>query len=92
MSIKNFDFSFQFQGSQGAELYNIDPIYWKSQFGGRLKSSFDANNDGIADASGKFYQETRNAHGSGIQDASFTALRNITLGYTLDSDLRIKLV
>ncbi|MCM4170123.1 TonB-dependent receptor [Arenibacter sp. TNZ] len=91
MSIKNFDFSFQFQGSQGAELYNIDPIYWKSQFGGRLKSSFDANNDGIADASGKFYQETRNAHGSGIQDASFTALRNITLGYTLDSDLTDKI-
>ncbi|MDP5062634.1 MAG: TonB-dependent receptor, partial [Maribacter sp.] len=83
MNYKNFDFSFQFQGSQGAEVYNIDPIYWKSQFGGRLRSSFDANNDGIADASGKFYQQTRNAHGSGIQDASYIALRNLTLGYTL---------
>jgi TonB-dependent starch-binding outer membrane protein SusC len=83
MNYKNFDFSFQFQGSQGAEVYNIDPIYWKSQFGGRLRSSFDANDDGIADATGRFYEETRNAHGSGIQDASYIALRNLTLGYTL---------
>lgn len=91
MSYKNFDFSFQFQGSQGAEVYNIDPIYWKSEFGGRLRSSFDANNDGKADATGKFYEETRNAHGSGIQDASYIALRNLTLGYTLNSDFISKM-
>jgi TonB-dependent SusC/RagA subfamily outer membrane receptor len=87
MSYKNFDFSLQFQGSQGAEVYNLDPIYWKSQFGGRLRDSFDANNDGIADATGKHYQQTRNAHGAGIQDASYLALRNLTLGYTLDSSV-----
>ncbi|MCB4797248.1 SusC/RagA family TonB-linked outer membrane protein [Neotamlana laminarinivorans] len=86
MNYKNFDLSFQFQGSQGAEVYNIDPLYWKSQFGGRLRDSFDANNDGIADASGKFYEETRNAHGSGIQDASYIALRNLTFGYTINPD------
>ncbi|MCB9351142.1 MAG: hypothetical protein H6573_27135 [Lewinellaceae bacterium] len=40
VSYKDFDLSLQFQGSQGAEVYNIDPIYWKSQFGGRLRSSF----------------------------------------------------
>jgi TonB-linked SusC/RagA family outer membrane protein len=83
---KAFDLSFQFQGSQGAEVYNIDPIYWKSQFGGRVRDSFDADGDGIADASGRHYQQTRNAHGSGIQDASYTALRNLTLGYTLDPE------
>ncbi len=84
---RNFDLAFQFQGSQGAEVYNIDPIYWESQFGGRVRDSFDANGDGIADANGLHYEETRNAHGSMMQDASYIALRNLTLGYTFDSDV-----
>ena len=84
MSYKDFDLSLQFQGSQGAEVYNIDPIYWKSQFGGRLRSSFDSERDGIADHNGEFYTQTRNAHGALVQDASYTALRNLTLGYTIN--------
>ncbi|RKN77852.1 SusC/RagA family TonB-linked outer membrane protein [Ulvibacterium marinum] len=91
LNYRNFDLSLQFQGSEGAEVYNIDPIYWKSQFGGRLRDSFDANGDGIADATGQFYEQTRNAHGSGIQDASYLALRNLTIGYTLNSDLTSKI-
>lgn len=87
---KAFDLGLQFQGSQGAEVYNLDPIYWKSQFGGRLRDSFDANSDGIADASGRFYDQTRNVHGALVQDASYIALRNLTLGYTLDSELTSK--
>ena len=86
MRYKTFDLSFQLQGSQGAEVYNIDPIYWESQFGGRVRDSFDANGDGIADDNGLHYEETRNAHGAMMQDASYIALRNLTLGYTLDSD------
>jgi len=85
-SINSFDIGLQFQGSQGAEVYNIDPIYWQSQFGGRLRDSFDAEGDGIADHNGLHYEETRNAHGALIQDASYTALRNITVGYTLGQD------
>lgn len=91
LNYKNFDLSLQFQGSQGAEVYNLDPIYWKSQFGGRLRDSFDADGDGIQDATGQFYEQTRNAHGSGIQDASYLALRNLTLGYSLDPDLTSKI-
>ena len=87
MNYKDFDMSFQFQGSQGAEVYNIDPIYWKTQFGRALQPDFDANDDGIADANGLHYEQTRNAHGSGIQDASYIALRNLTLGYTFKPDL-----
>ncbi len=83
---KDFDLSLQFQGSQGAEVYNIDPIYWESQFGGRLRASFDSEGDGIADHNGQHYQQTRNAHGALVQDASYTALRNLTLGYTLKPD------
>jgi TonB-linked SusC/RagA family outer membrane protein len=87
MNYKDFDFSFQFQGSQGAELYNIDPIYWQSQFRDATGPSFDANNDGIADNNGLHYLQTRDVHGSMIQDASYIALRNITLGYTLNPEL-----
>ncbi len=87
VSYKDFDLSLQFQGSQGAEVYNIDPIYWKSQFGGRMRSSFDAEGDGIADHNGQHYKGTRDAHGSMIQDASYIALRNLTIGYTLGPDL-----
>ncbi|MEQ9426633.1 MAG: TonB-dependent receptor [Cyclobacteriaceae bacterium] len=84
---KDFDLSLQFQGSQGAEVYNIDPIYWESQFGGRMRDSFDNDNDGIADHNGEFYEQTRNAHGALVQDASYVALRNLTIGYNFRSSL-----
>ena len=42
--------------------------------------------DGIADATGQFYEQTRNAHGALVQDASYIALRNLTLGYTFGGD------
>ncbi|NRD24420.1 TonB-dependent receptor [Winogradskyella litoriviva] len=82
-SYKNFDMSLQFQGSHGAEVYNIDPLYYESQWSGRLVSSFDANDDGIADHNGEFYTGNRYQTDAMVQDASFIALRNITLGYTL---------
>lgn len=98
LRVSDFDISLQFQGSQGAEVYNIDNIYWESQFGGRLRPSFDAINnatgeagsDGIEDATGLHYGQTRNVHGALVQDASYTALRNLTIGYTLGSDITDK--
>ena len=91
MSYKDFDFSLQFQGSHGAEVFNIDPLYWQSQFGGRLRASFDANDDGIADDSGRHYTRARDQTDSAIQDASYVALRNLTIGYTLKSELTEKI-
>ncbi len=90
VAYKDFDLSIQFQGSQGGEVYNIDPIYWKSQFGGRMRDSFDAEGDGIADHNGAFYAQTRNAHGALIQDASYIALRNLTIGYNINPGLASK--
>ncbi len=87
VSYKDFDFSLQFQGASGGDVFNIDEIYWRSEFGGRLRSSFDAEGDGIADHNGKFYTQSRNQLDAQIQDASYFALRNITLGYTLSPDL-----
>ena len=91
LSYKDFDMSLQFQGSHGAEIYNIDPLYYGSQWGGRLASSFDANDDGIADHNGEFYTASRNQTDAMIQDASYIALRNITIGYTLNEDLTEKI-
>ncbi|WP_228054846.1 SusC/RagA family TonB-linked outer membrane protein [Kordia antarctica] len=90
MKYKDFDMSLQFQGSHGAEVFNIDPLYWQSQFGGRLRDSFDANDDGIADANGRHFTRARDQTDAVIQDASYVALRNLTIGYTLDSDLTNK--
>ncbi|MBT8292669.1 MAG: SusC/RagA family TonB-linked outer membrane protein [Eudoraea sp.] len=91
MKYKQFDMSFQFQGSQGGEVFNIDPIYWQSEFGGRVRDSFDADNDGIADANGLFHDQARNQLDAFVQDASYLALRNLTIGYTLDSDVTSKM-
>jgi len=84
LTFKAFDLGLQFQGAQGGDVFNIDEIYWRSEFGGRLRSSFDADEDGIADHNGKFYTQSRNQLDAQIQDASYVALRNLTLGYTLD--------
>ncbi len=91
MRFKAFDMSFQFQGSQGGDVFNIDPIYYNSEFGGRLRDSFDADNDGIADANGLFYTQSRNQLDAQIQDASYLALRNLTIGYTFNPDLTNKI-
>ncbi|MDH7445891.1 SusC/RagA family TonB-linked outer membrane protein [Aquimarina sp. 2201CG14-23] len=91
MSYKAFDLSMQFQGSHGAEVYNIDPLYYESQWSGRLVDSFDVDDDGIADHNGEFYIGNRRQTDSGIQDASYIALRNLTLGYTLDQKLITKI-
>jgi len=87
MSYKQFDLAMQFQGAQGGEVWNVDPIYWQSQFGPRVRSSFDADDDGIADHNGLHYDQPRNQLDAQIQDASYIALRNLTLGYTLDPSL-----
>jgi len=87
LTYKSFDMSFQFQGSHGAEVYNIDPLYYGSQWGGRLVDSFDADGDGKADHNGEYYERNRNQTDAMIQDASYIALRNLTIGYTLKKDL-----
>ncbi|RMA64819.1 SusC/RagA family TonB-linked outer membrane protein [Ulvibacter antarcticus] len=90
VNYKGFDLSFQFQGTQGGEVWNVDPIYYNSEFGGRVRDSFDADNDGIADHNGEYYLDSNNQLDAQIQDASYLALRNLTIGYTLNSELTNK--
>ncbi len=90
VTYKEFDLSLQFQGAQGAEVYNIDPLYYGSQWGRSLQANFDADGDGKADHNGQFYGRNRDQADAMIQDASYLALRNMTIGYTLDSGLANK--
>jgi len=83
---KEFDLSFQFQGAQGGDIFNVDPLYYNSQWGGRLKAGFDDNGDGIADHNGLHFERNRNQTDAVIQDASYIALRNLTIGYTINPD------
>ena len=76
LSFKQFDASFQFQGSHGAEVYNIDPLYYGSQWGGMLTD---------LPADSPLIERNRNQTDAVIQDASYIALRNLTLGYTVDA-------
>ena len=87
VSYKNFDLSFQFQGAQGGEVYNIDPLYYGSQWGRSLRSNFDANDDGLADHNNQRYVRNRDQTDAMVQDASYIALRNMTIGYTLSPQL-----
>ena len=74
-------------GIPRSRRYNIDPLYYESQWSGRLVDTFDANDDGIADHNGEHYIGNRRQTDHGIQDASYIALRNLTIGYTLNREL-----
>jgi len=88
LSFSDFDVSLQFQGAQGAEVYNIDPLYYGSEWSGRLIDGFGT--DGVANIgpnAGQHFIGNRRQTDSGIQDASYLALRNLTIGYTLSPDV-----
>ncbi|WP_344789261.1 TonB-dependent receptor [Postechiella marina] len=94
-SYKDFDLSLQFQGAQGGDVYNLDPLYYGSQWGRTLQPTFDTNLDNndntrIADHNGQHVIRNRDGADSMIQDASYVALRNMTIGYTLNSDIAEK--
>ena len=90
VSYKGFDFAIQIQGTQGAEIYNIDPLYYGSQWGRSLQDAFDADGDGLADNNGQHFIRNRDQSDAMIQDASYTALRNLTIGYTIDPEVASK--
>ena len=91
VSYKDFDFSLQLQGAQGGDVYNIDPLYYGSQWGRSLVDAFDADGDGLADNNGQPYDRNRDQTDAMIQDASYTALRNVTLGYSVDPSVSKKM-
>jgi TonB-linked SusC/RagA family outer membrane protein len=72
-SYENWDLSFTLQGSQGGEVFNIDPYYYESHWrGGNTLAADDAARTQLKVVTDDM-----------VQDASFVALRTLNLGYTL---------
>ncbi|AUS04906.1 SusC/RagA family TonB-linked outer membrane protein [Pseudotamlana carrageenivorans] len=81
-SYKNLDFSFQWQGSHGGEVRvaDLDQMYYASESAVNAVSNFP-------DRDLLVHRRYTDDH---IQDASFIALRNITLGYTIPESFTSK--
>lgn len=76
---RNFDFSFMLQGSHGAEVRNISSQY--------INNEFSSNQDYTSNFPDADKVVQRIFTNDDIQDASYVALRNINLGYTLPKGL-----
>ena len=85
LTFKGFDLSFMFQGSHGAKIRNMDDEYIENQFNSGsdyITAAADPNFFPDADRVVlKTFTDLR------TQDASYIALRNINLGYTLPKTL-----
>ncbi|KOY51423.1 SusC/RagA family TonB-linked outer membrane protein [Polaribacter dokdonensis] len=79
----DFDLSLQLQGSHGAEVRvaDLDQLYYASESAVNEVSNFP-------DRDLTVHRRFTDDH---IQDASFIALRNLTLGYTFPTDVTDKL-
>ena len=80
---KNLDFSFQWEGSHGAEVRvaDLDQLYYASESSVNEVGNFP-------DADLTVHRRFTDAH---IQDASYIVMRNLTLGYTLPGALISKI-
>lgn len=72
---KDFDFSFMFQGSHGAEVRNISSQY--------IKNEFSNNQDYVTGFEDANLVTERIFTSDDIQDASYVALRNLNIGYSI---------
>ncbi|MDP5106465.1 MAG: TonB-dependent receptor [Polaribacter sp.] len=74
----NFDISFMFQGSHGAEVRNIADHYLFSNNNNRTVLESAPNQEFLVD---KYFTN------SIVQDASYIALRNVNIGYNFSQDV-----
>ncbi|MFK7755490.1 MAG: SusC/RagA family TonB-linked outer membrane protein [Flavobacteriales bacterium] len=79
---KNWDLTFMFQGSHGAEVRNISSQYYKNE----IASSQDFVT-GFEDAN---LVRERIFTSDDIQDASYLAIRNVNVGYTFPAKIMSK--
>ena len=82
--IGNFDLSFMFQGSHGAEVRNMGDQYLFNHFNSR--QDFDP-----ATTPNQEFIKEKIFTNDIIQDASYISLRNVNLGYQFPSDVISKL-
>jgi len=79
---KQFDLSITLQGSHGGKVFNIDPYYFETQFSTTGSQAYQSQGYTPAEeASVQLNTQTDLL----IEDASFIALRNLNIGYSLPS-------
>lgn len=88
---RDFDFSFMFQGSFGAQVNNIGDQYFFNWFGNRTMSGGEAQAvaDGLVPHE-SFIQE-KVLTSEVIASADYVSLRNVTLGYNMPANLTSKI-
>ncbi|WP_372757487.1 SusC/RagA family TonB-linked outer membrane protein [Mariniflexile sp.] len=82
-SIGNFDLSFMFQGSHGAEIRNLADHY---MFSNNNNVTLVANSLGET-APNQQFLINKYYTSSMVQDASYIALRNVNIGYNFSKDV-----
>ncbi|WP_297766015.1 TonB-dependent receptor [uncultured Muriicola sp.] len=87
----DFDFSFQLQGSLGAQVNNIGDQYFYNWFGNRTQSGGEAQAvaDGLV-TDESFIQE-KVLTSEVIASADYFSIRNVNLGYNFPEDVTSKL-
>ncbi len=87
----DFDFSFQLQGSLGAQVNNIGDQYFYNWFGNRTRSGGEAQAvaDGLVPDE-SFIQE-KVLTSEVIASADYFSLRNVNIGYNFPEDITSKL-
>jgi TonB-linked SusC/RagA family outer membrane protein len=88
MQYRDFDLSITLQGSHGAQVFNVDPYYFETQYG--TTGSKARDRQGYTPAQ-KAMTVLKTQTDYNIEDASFIALRNVNLGYTLPGRLLRKM-
>lgn len=88
MQYRAFDLSITLQGSHGAKVFNVDPYYFETQYGttgskAYLKQGYTAAQQDMT------VLKTQTDYN--IEDASFIALRNVNLGYTVAAGMLRKM-
>jgi TonB-linked SusC/RagA family outer membrane protein len=78
-----FDLSFMFQGSHGAEVRNMGDQY--------LFNHFNSAQDFISSTPDQEFIKQKIFTNDIIQDASYVALRNVNLGFTIPENILTKL-
>lgn len=78
LKYKNWDVTFMFQGSHGAEVRNISSQYIKNEFAG--------SQDYITGFEDANLVRERIFTSDDIQDASYVALRNLNIGYSFPTN------
>lgn len=81
--IHDFDISFMFQGSHGAEVRNMGDQY--------LFNQFNSAQDFISSTPNQGFIKEKIYTNDIIQDASYVALRNVNIGYNFSKDFMQKL-